>query len=165
MIVWVTSVVLNWFGIPDMHKAVLVFDDQCRFCQRAVGVVRALNGLGWVSIKGQSDITDSDCKKWAVTRDAIKDFFVISLSSGQYSTGFYGYRRLALYLPLAWIVLPLLFVPPVPQVGQRVYQWVAANRYKMGCSDTCQMPKSAKKDATWLKGDVRIEGKHFCWDR
>lgn len=119
-------------------KAILVFDDACQFCQRAVRVVKALNSLvNWVCIKGQSDITDEDCRHFGVERDVIKDFFVISWPSKSYATGFYGYRKLATYLPLLWLILPFLFIPPIPQLGQQVYKWVAANRYKMGCSETC----------------------------
>ena len=54
-------------------------------------------------------------------------------SDGRVYTGFYGYRVMAWHLPLAWLLLPLLFAPGVPAVGRRVYALVARRRHASGC--------------------------------
>jgi hypothetical protein len=43
-------------------------------------------------------------------------------------TGFDGYRSIAWVLPIAWLALPILYVPGVPAVGRRAYRFVAAHR-------------------------------------
>jgi hypothetical protein len=45
--------------------------------------------------------------------------------------GFAALRWLAWRLPLLWPVLPLLYLPGVPALGQRLYLWVARNRFRL----------------------------------
>lgn len=42
------------------------------------------------------------------------------------------------YLPGGALLRPLLFVPGVLPVGDRVYAWIARNRHRFGCGgDAC----------------------------
>jgi hypothetical protein len=47
---------------------------------------------------------------------------------GAVVTRFEAYRSLAWTIPALWIVLPILYVPGVPLIGDRVYGYVAASR-------------------------------------
>jgi hypothetical protein len=43
-------------------------------------------------------------------------------------TGFAAYRRVARRQPLLWPLLPFLYLPPIPQLGRRIYRLVADSR-------------------------------------
>ena len=42
--------------------------------------------------------------------------------------GFAAYRRLAWRVPLLWVLLPFAYLPPIPQIGARIYRVVADRR-------------------------------------
>jgi predicted DCC family thiol-disulfide oxidoreductase YuxK len=50
-------------------------------------------------------------------------------------------------LPLLWAVAPLLYLPGVPWLGQKVYLWVARNRFNLvPCHDGgCAVPLDKMK--------------------
>ena len=45
--------------------------------------------------------------------------------------GFGAFRWMAWRLPLCWPIAPLLYVPGVPWLGQRIYLWIARNRFHL----------------------------------
>jgi predicted DCC family thiol-disulfide oxidoreductase YuxK len=49
-------------------------------------------------------------------------------------TGFDTYRALGWILPLGWIALPLLYLPPVSWLGRRIYRAIAAGRHRTACA-------------------------------
>ena len=67
--------------------------------------------------------------------DACAASMHVLTSDGRRADGFDGYRLLCRALPLAWLFLPVLFTPGVPQIGRRVYAMVAARR-----ATTCAIP-------------------------
>jgi hypothetical protein len=42
--------------------------------------------------------------------------------------GFYGFRTLTKELPPLWILMPILYIPGIPFIGEKVYGWVARHR-------------------------------------
>ena len=45
--------------------------------------------------------------------------------------GFGAFRWMAWRLPPCWLIAPLLYLPGVPWLGQRIYLWIARNRYHL----------------------------------
>jgi hypothetical protein len=45
--------------------------------------------------------------------------------------GFAALRWLAWRLPLLWPLAPLLYLPGIPSLGQRLYLWIARNRFRL----------------------------------
>lgn len=45
--------------------------------------------------------------------------------------GFAAFRWLAWKLPLLWLLAPLLYLPGIPGLGQRMYLWIARRRYRL----------------------------------
>jgi len=76
------------------------------------------------------------------------DMHAIDRNDGRVLTGFEAYRSLAWVLPLAWLTLPLLYVPGVAAIGRRVYRYVADHRSR----DTCARPPRR----TTGRGDAAI---------
>jgi predicted DCC family thiol-disulfide oxidoreductase YuxK len=48
---------------------------------------------------------------------------------GEWYGGFDAYRVMAKHIPMLWFALPLLFLPPVPAIGRRIYARIAGRRY------------------------------------
>lgn len=69
--------------------------------------------------------------------------------AGRIHRGFHAWRRLAREFPLTWLIVPFLYVPPVPHVGGVVYRWIAAHRHRVrlpgGASPgSCELPRDAE---------------------
>ena len=72
----------------------------------------------------------------------VEEMHVVSPDGQTVTAGFKGFRTIAGRLPAWWPLYPFLFGPGVPWVGQRVYLWVAKNRFNLvPCDDgQCQLP-------------------------
>jgi hypothetical protein len=69
-----------------------------------------------------------------LSQDAcLHDMHVLIGDNGTTTVGYAGYRALAGVLPLAWIVLPLLYIPGANWIGNQIYRRVAASRHDDGC--------------------------------
>lgn len=112
------------------------YDGACGLCRPTVAILRRLDLLSrvafvdvtqrWTSIAAQFPSLDRDrclTDMHAVTRD------------GATFAGFDAYRALARFLPLGWMALPFLYIPPVAGLGRRVYRWVADHRER-----SCALP-------------------------
>jgi predicted DCC family thiol-disulfide oxidoreductase YuxK len=45
--------------------------------------------------------------------------------------GFGALRWLAWRLPALWLIAPLLYIPGIPTLGQKLYLWIARNRFRI----------------------------------
>jgi len=65
--------------------------------------------------------------------------------TGDVSAGFGAFRWIFGRLPLMWGMVPFLYVPGVPALGNRLYRWVAKNRLDLiPCHDgVCALPTKA----------------------
>jgi predicted DCC family thiol-disulfide oxidoreductase YuxK len=92
----------------------VLYDGRCPLCRRSVALLKRLDWLGRL--------------RYADARDP---------------AALGAVRRLAWQLPALWPAAPLLYLPGVPQLGQRLYLWVAKNRFHLvPCHDgECQVPQ------------------------
>lgn len=139
--VWALLIV---FGLPaiafvqyllPVARVDIVYDGACRMCRRTLAVLLAID---W----GQR-VRVLDLSRWPEVSDAhpgleheacVRDMHVID-AKGCVTTGFDGYRVLAWRLPLTLLLAPLLYLPPVPAIGRRIYRHVADRRLREGCGD------------------------------
>ena len=54
---------------------------------------------------------------------------LVRTENGGWVGGFDGFRVLARHLPIFWLILPFLYIPPVPSLGRWVYRRIAERRY------------------------------------
>jgi predicted DCC family thiol-disulfide oxidoreductase YuxK len=107
----------------------VLFDGGCGLCSRTLRMLHHLDVFhktvpldiahDWPTIEKKFPRIDFAA--------AMRDMHVIT-SDGQIDRGFDAYRSLAWVLPLAWPILPLLYLPPVRWLGWRIYRRVADNR-------------------------------------
>jgi predicted DCC family thiol-disulfide oxidoreductase YuxK len=117
----------QWLGSEARYF--VVFDGSCGLCLGTVSVIGALDLLGRVQILDVFEEWPTIARRFPqANKDACFETMHVFRNHGAPATGFDGYRLLARGLPLAWPILPLLYVPGVAQVGRRVYAAVAARR-------------------------------------
>lgn len=112
----------------------IAIDGRCGFCKRSAGWLKALDWANHVRIR-------------PVDEPGMPEMRVTRLRDGKTLGGFDGFRMMAHTIPALMVAWPLLYVPPVPPIGRRIYRWVAHNRAHMpgGCdSDSCELPAPPK---------------------
>lgn len=66
---------------------------------------------------------------------ALKEMIVVT-PRGHVHGGFFAFRALSRGVPALWSLAVLMRIPGVPFVGQRIYRWIARNRYRLAkCDD------------------------------
>ncbi|HET6959828.1 MAG TPA: DCC1-like thiol-disulfide oxidoreductase family protein [Vicinamibacterales bacterium] len=123
---------------PSGANRLVVFDGSCGLCTGTIAVLRRLDVLGRLRVTdARTDwIRLAAAYPFLNLEACLTDMqVVVTRKNGASSveTGFDAYRSMAWVVPLAWPLLPLLYMPGVPAVGRRVYRFVASHR----SADTC----------------------------
>ncbi|QJW97466.1 thiol-disulfide oxidoreductase DCC family protein [Frigoriglobus tundricola] len=132
---------------PAKGKAVVLFDGMCRLCQRAV---RTLEPLDWFKRLHFQDCRDT--AHWPPSavpltlKALLSEMHLVTPDRKRAPTGFRAFRWMAWRLPLLLPLAPLLYLPGVPWLGNKVYLWIARNRYNLvPCNDGgCRVPLGAR---------------------
>lgn len=132
---------------PFPGKAVVLFDGECRYCQKSVRILRGLDWLGRLAFQSgrETDRLPPSAEPLDPQR-LIEEMHIVTPDRRRVHVGFGAFRWMAWRLPLTLPIAPLLYLPGVPWLGNRVYRWVAKNRFDLvPCHDgACQVPLKRK---------------------
>ena len=107
----------------------LVYDGECDFCKSALLIVRFLDVFRQVTF---IDTHDSAAREAVGVRGKDAEEAAIAVNpAGRQFAGYDAFRALAWQLPATTLFAPLLYVPPIPQLGRRTYAWVKDNRSRL----------------------------------
>jgi predicted DCC family thiol-disulfide oxidoreductase YuxK len=113
-------------------RARILYDGQCAFCRKSVAQLRRLDWLGQLSYLDARDTGHLPAGDVALEPDRLlEEMHVLTADGRRLYHGFAALRWLAWRLPLLWAAAPLLYIPGVPGLGQRLYLWVARNRFRL----------------------------------
>jgi predicted DCC family thiol-disulfide oxidoreductase YuxK len=113
----------------------LLIDGSCGLCRRTAGVVRRLDVLSRVDIYDVVNEWPAIATQFpTISQDSCLHHMHLMRAGKTPVVGFDAYRALAWSLPMGWLILPLLYMPGVPQIGRQVYASVAAQRARTGCA-------------------------------
>ena len=124
-------------------SAMILFDGQCPLCQRSVAI---LKWLDWLRRFDYHDCRDpAGIPANTADLDPAKlteQMHVLTPGGSRALAGFRAVRYIAGRLPVMWLVWPLLFLPGMTRVGQKLYLWVARHRFHLvPCHDgVCTSP-------------------------
>lgn len=107
----------------------LVYDGECDFCKSVLLMVRFCDVFRQITF-----IDSHDPAALAATgvRFAEAEEAAIAVRpDGRQFAGFDAFRQMAWQLPATALFAPLLYLPPLPQLGRWVYAWVKDNRARL----------------------------------
>lgn len=125
-------------------KGRVLYDGDCAFCCKSVELLKKLDWLGKLDYVNARDDSQAFLKNPPVAGAPLLDQMHVLPRNGQYLYGGYrAVRWLAWRLPLTWVVAPFLYIPGMTYVGQRLYLWIARNRFKIvPCEHgECKIPR------------------------
>jgi predicted DCC family thiol-disulfide oxidoreductase YuxK len=117
------------FSRVDDRQAMLLYDGQCPFCIRSVKLAKRLDWLNRLRPVDARTVTDPAV---TISPDRLmEEMHLITPGAAQIYNGFGAFRWMAWRLPLLWALAPFLYLPGVPTMGQKIYLWIARNRFQL----------------------------------
>jgi len=115
-----------------MNQAIILYDGNCTLCRRTMKTLKCLDvfnhlkPINVLSADATSVIKSLNLK----LEDLLFDMHIIEGSRSW--KGYQAYQRISLHVALLWILVPLLYFPPIKFIGERIYRRIADSR-------TCQV--------------------------
>ena len=123
-----------------MTEYTVVYDGSCRVCGK---IVKALDK--WDANK-QLEIIPSETPgldarfPWIPESAYVESLQLIRARDGKTWQGAASIEQLLDVLPRGKIASWIFSIPFARPLAERAYRWFARNRYRLGCSDHCQVP-------------------------
>jgi predicted DCC family thiol-disulfide oxidoreductase YuxK len=124
--------------------ALVLYDGSCLLCLKSVALLRRLDWLGKLQFQNARETHSlPDASPPLDSERLLQEMHLLTPGSHQAYHGFKAFRWMAWRLPLLWPIAPFLYLPGVPSLGQRVYLWVARNRFQLvPChGGVCTLPR------------------------
>ncbi len=130
------------------RRAQILYDGACPLCKKSVALLRRLDWLhrlDYVNARDRANLP-SDGPPLDPAR-LLQEMHLVTPDGRGVYRGFAAFRWMAGRLPALWPLLPFLYLPGVPALGQRLYLWVARNRFRLvPChGGVCTLPGPAHK--------------------
>jgi len=120
---------VDWYGVFRRigcllyrEEMVLIYDGNCALCRRTIWSLQVFDVFGRVAHLSAQD-------KEAIASYGLQGLDSSALMADIHAivgrtrwTGFRAYRALAARIPILWPVLPLLYIWPIPMIGERLYR-------------------------------------------
>lgn len=124
-------------------KPVLLFDGMCPLCQRSVRILKSLDwfkALDYRDCRVKSNWPGHAAQPLEMKK-MLEEMHLVSADGGKVYKGFKAFRWLCWKIPATFLLAPLMYIPGVPWIGNKVYLWVAKNRFRLvPCKDgVCQV--------------------------
>jgi len=128
----------------ETTKAAVLYDGQCQLCLRSVRLLKRLDKFGRLEFLDGRDPANIPPAASQIESGRFLEQMHIVTPTGQVYAGFQAFRWMAGRLPLLMPLWLFLFLPGVPWIGQKIYLWIAKNRFHLvPCHDgQCAVPQN-----------------------
>jgi predicted DCC family thiol-disulfide oxidoreductase YuxK len=129
-------------------KAIVLYDGQCPFCLKSVSILKRLDWFHTLEYQNARETNQlPSCEVPLEPNRLLEEMHLITPNRKRVYSGFEAFRWIAMRIPLLWSLVPWMYLPGIPKLGQKAYLWVAKNRFKLvPCHDgVCHLPGQAKK--------------------
>jgi predicted DCC family thiol-disulfide oxidoreductase YuxK len=118
--------------VSSQPNAIVLYDGQCPLCRRSVAVLQRLDWLKSFNYQDARKVDElPESKVPLQPARLLEEMHVLTPDRKRVYAGFKAFRWIALRVPLLWPLLPLMYFPGIPALGQRIYLWVAKNRFNL----------------------------------
>ncbi len=122
---------------PRLARPVLLYDGECGFCLTWIARLRRWDRAERIRCLPAGDRA-TDPALPPIPDAALREAMHLVTPDGRILPGGRALPELIRYLPGGPVLRPLLRLPGVPWITDRVYRWVARRRHRLGCgSSTC----------------------------
>src|SRR5262249_27093528 len=133
--------------IMTTPQAKVFYDGQCRFCTKSVQLLRRLD---WNHTLRFVDSREDEAEVARLPVDSaelLNQMHLQTPDAKHIYRGFEAVRWIVGRLPLTELFAPLLFLPGIPTLGQKLYLWIARNRFNLvPCHDgQCSIPQRLRR--------------------
>ncbi len=150
--IWFTSLILAYPALIDwcsigralslrkLGPLVVFYDQQCRFCRRAVAVLKSIDLFDVLDLKpveAPVDGSNTDLYDRVPYESRLRDMHAIA--GNETLVGYEAYVAIAKRLPLLWPLAVLMEWSPVEARGRRIYRRIADARL---CSLAAPSPRN-----------------------
>jgi predicted DCC family thiol-disulfide oxidoreductase YuxK len=128
---------------PAASQATVLYDGECAFCRKSVSILQKLDWLKALRYQNGREVEKLPATEPPLQPERlIEEMHLVTPDGLHVYAGFAAFRWMAWRLPLLWIIAPFLYLPGVPWLGNKVYLWIARNRFKLApCKDgACELP-------------------------
>jgi predicted DCC family thiol-disulfide oxidoreductase YuxK len=129
-------------------KGIVLFDGNCLLCQRSVRILMLLDWRKKLEFQDCRDTANLPaCDVPLEAGELLEQMHLVTPDRRQSYKGFAAFRWMAWRMPPTWIIAPFLHLPGARWIGNKVYLWVARNRYHLvPCKDgVCTLPNRSEK--------------------
>jgi predicted DCC family thiol-disulfide oxidoreductase YuxK len=113
-------------------QAVVLYDGQCPLCTKTVSILKRFDWLRRLQFHDCRDIAGIPVSSAHLDpARMIQEMHVLTPDRTRVLSGYRAIRWIAGRVPLLWPIYPLLFIPGIPRIGQRLYLWIAKNRFNL----------------------------------
>jgi predicted DCC family thiol-disulfide oxidoreductase YuxK len=127
---------------------IVLYDGDCSMCTFQM---RVLGWLDWFNVARLTPLSDPLAGQVAphVKREDLLEAIHCVTPDGRIHRGARCLRHVGLRIPLLFPLALILWVPGVIWVAEKIYAWVARNRYVLsrvfGCKDACAIMPERKR--------------------
>ena len=115
-----------------LGRAILLFDGECAFCRKSVGILKRLDWLKRIESRDARDVANiPPCAEPLVPQKLLDEMHVVTPDGMRAYAGYWAIRWLSWRVPPLWPLAPLMYLPGALWLGTRMYRWIARNRFKL----------------------------------
>lgn len=114
---------------PFPGQAIVLYDGDCPLCRRSIAILKKLDWLGKLAYQSARESHNLPPSEVPLNPTRmLEEMHVLTEDRKRVHIGFRAVRWVLWRLPATLPIAPFLYIPGIPQIGNRVYLWVAKNR-------------------------------------
>ncbi|MBO0697099.1 MAG: DUF393 domain-containing protein [Zavarzinella sp.] len=119
-------------SVPAPGRALVLYDGECPLCRKTTDILSRFDWFHQLRFHNCRDTAGIPPNSAHLDpARMIQEMHLLTPDRTTALSGFRAIRWIAGRVPVLWPLYPLLFVPGMARLGQRLYLWVARNRFHL----------------------------------